>query len=109
MKQHSSPFPDDPARADLEDFFENATVGLHIVSSDGRILRANRAELQMLGYLAEEYIGQGIATFHADPPVIEDILSRLGRGEKLDSYPARLRAKDGSIRRVRITSSALFR
>jgi PAS domain S-box-containing protein len=94
---------------DLEDFFENATVGLHIVSGGGRILRANRAELEMLGYSAEEYIGNPIAIFHADPPVIEDILARLGRGEKLDNYPARLRAKDGSIRHVRITSSGLFR
>lgn len=109
MNQHSNPLPDDVARADLEDFFENATVGLHIVSADGRILRANRAELQMLGYSAEEYIGQPIASFHADPPVIEDILTRLGCGEKLDNYPARLRAKDGSIRHVRITSSGLFR
>src|SRR4051794_14267516 len=30
---------------DLEDFFENAAVGLHVVAGDGTILRANRAEL----------------------------------------------------------------
>lgn len=29
-------------RLDLEDFFENGTVGLHLVGSDGTILRANR-------------------------------------------------------------------
>lgn len=95
--------------ADLEDFFENAAVGLHIVSADGRILKANKAELQMLGYSPEEYIGQSISSFHVDQTVIEDILTRLGQGEKIDHYPARLRAKDGSIRHVRITSSALFR
>jgi PAS domain S-box-containing protein len=109
MNQHSSPRPDDVPRADLEDFFENATVGLHVVSPDGRILRANKAELQMLGYSAEEYVGQPITRFHADPPVIEDILSRLSGGEKIENYPARLRAKDGSIRHVRITSSGMFR
>jgi PAS domain S-box-containing protein len=97
------------AEADLEDFFENATVGLHIVSADGIVLKANKAELQMLGYTAGEYIGQPIAKFHADQPIVDDILARLGRGEKIDRCPARLRAKDGSIRHVRITSSALFR
>src|SRR5688572_13311021 len=96
-------------KADLEDFFDNATVGLHIVSGDGRILKANRAELQMLGYAPEDYIGKPICGFHVDQPVIEDILARLARGEKLDGYPARLRAKDGSVRHVRITSSGLLR
>ena len=37
----------------LSDFFENANIGLHWVSSDGIILRANRAELEMLGYTRE--------------------------------------------------------
>ncbi|MEP6961481.1 MAG: ATP-binding protein, partial [Acidobacteriota bacterium] len=54
------------------------------------------------------YIGQHIAEFHADPPVIEDILSRLTRGETLREYPARLRCKDGSFRDVLISSSVLF-
>lgn len=93
---------------DLEDFFENSAVGLHIVSGDGIILRANRAELDLLGYAAEEYIGRHITEFHADPPVIDDILQRLSCGYKLDRYPARLRAKDGSIRHVLITSNSRF-
>ncbi|WP_129793795.1 PAS domain S-box protein [Sphingosinicella sp. CPCC 101087] len=93
---------------DLEDFFENSAVGLHIVSGDGIILRANRAELDLLGYSAEEYIGQPIAAFHADRPVIDDILRRLACGDGLDRYPARLRAKDGTIRHVLITSNSRF-
>ena len=102
--------PDQSSRTidELEDFFENGAVGLHIVGGDGTVLRANKAELSMLGYVAEEYIGRHIAEFHADPAIINDILERLGRGERLESYPARLRAKDGSIRHVLITSSALF-
>src|ERR1041385_866138 len=95
--------------SNLEDFFENGAVGLHLVGPDGTILRANRAELDMLGYSAEEYVGRNIAEFHADRHVIDDILSRLSRGEKLDKYPARLLTKDGSIRHVVITSSVQFR
>jgi PAS domain S-box-containing protein len=96
------------SQQDLEDFFENGAVGLHLVGADGTILRANQAELDLLGYTAEEYIGRPIAEFHADAHVIEDILQRLSRGEKLDKYPARLKAKNGLIKHVQITSSVQF-
>ncbi len=94
---------------DLEDFFDNAAVGMHLVGPDGTILRANKSELDLLGYQASEYIGRNIKDFHADGAVINDILCRLSNGEHLDKYPARLRAKDGSIRDVLITSSVQFR
>lgn len=101
-------YPIVPDQLDLDDFFENGTVGLHLVGSDGTILRANRADYEGLGYTAQEYIGQSITRFHADEQTICDILNRLAAGEKLDKYPARLRAKDGSIRHVIISSSVCF-
>lgn len=93
---------------DLEDFFENNVIALHWVGADGTILRANQAELDLLGYSREEYVGRHIADFHADRATIEEILARLARGEKLDKYPARLRAKDGSIKHVLISSNVRF-
>jgi PAS domain S-box-containing protein len=93
---------------ELADFVENAVEGLHRVGADGTILWANRAELQMLGYGWEEYVGHNIAEFHADAPVIDDIVTRLARGETLYDYPARLRCKDGSIRHVLIHSNGSF-
>lgn len=93
---------------DLEDFFENGAIGLHIVSGEGIILRANRAELDLLGYTAEEYVGRHIAEVHADAAVIGEILQKLSCGEKLDRHPARLRAKDGTIKHVLITSNNRF-
>jgi PAS domain S-box-containing protein len=94
------------AYAELEDFFENSALPMHIVARDGTIVRANKAELSMLGFSASEYIGKNIIDFHADRPVIDDILYRLLRREPIRDYPARLRAKDGSIRHVLVTSSA---
>lgn len=91
---------------DLDDFFENAAVGLHLVSENGTILRANRAELAMLGYAAEEYVGRNIREMHVDETIIREILDKLRRQEAIDQFPARLRAKDGSIRHVVITSNA---
>ena len=93
---------------ELSEFFENATIGLHWVGPDGKILRVNRAELDMLGYTCEEYLGRSISEFHADEDVIRDILDRLKAGEKLVEYPARLLCKDGSIKHVLIDSSVMW-
>ncbi len=90
---------------ELRDFVDNACIGLHWVGPDGTILWANKAELDMLGYTAEEYIGRNITDFHVDEPTIYDILQRLKCGELLHGYPSRLRCKDGSIREVTIHSS----
>jgi PAS domain S-box-containing protein len=97
------------ANETLEDLFQNAIMALHLVSADGTILRANATELQMLGYSPEEYIGRNIAEFHVDQTTIVDVLARLSRNEQLVQYPARLRAKDGSIRDVLVSSNARFR
>ncbi len=94
---------------ELADFFDSATIGLHWVGPDGTILRANQAELDVVGYGREEYVGRPITKFHADGDVICDILQRLQSGEKLKEYPARLRCKDGSIKDVLIDSSVLWR
>ena len=94
---------------DLQDFLENALDGMHWVGPGGTILWANAAELNLLGYTADEYIGRHIATFHDDRAAIEDILARLWRNEAIRDYPARLRHKDGTTREVLITSSVLWR
>jgi PAS domain S-box-containing protein len=92
----------------LTDFVENATIGMHWVGADGYILWANQAELDLLGYTREEYIGHPITEFHAESEVIDDILCRLTNNEILQSYPARLRAKDGSTRDVLINSNVYW-
>jgi PAS domain S-box-containing protein len=93
---------------ELSDFVEQAPIGLHWVGPDGRILWANQAELELLGMTREDYIGHNIAEFHADPAAIAAILACLRRGEILHAYEARLRAKDGSIKHVLISSNVLW-
>ncbi|PZV36274.1 PAS domain-containing protein [Mesorhizobium kowhaii] len=82
---------EDSRAFDYQDFFENGAVALHLVSADGVILHANEAELDLLGFSAEKYVGRHIAGFYPDRDVIDDILARLTRGEKITRYPARLR------------------
>src|SRR5260370_618153 len=85
------------SEAELKDFFENAAEGLHWIGADGVVQWANKAELDMLGYSAEEYIGRPIAEFHADPEVIADILARLARNETRHDYEWRLAANDDAV------------
>jgi PAS domain S-box-containing protein len=94
------------SQQELADFFDNASVALHCAAPDGTILRANRAELEMLGYSASEYLGHNISEFHVDGHAIGDILARLASGETLHEYPARLRCRDGSVKEVLLDSSA---
>lgn len=93
---------------ELSEFFENASVGLHWVGPDGIIIRANQAELDLLGYSREEYVGQPIAKFHADKDVINHILNCLNNGQTLNKYASRLICKDGSIKDVLISSNVFF-
>jgi PAS domain S-box-containing protein len=93
---------------ELSDFLENAAIAIHSVGPDGTILWANQFELDMLGYAADEYIGQSIQRFYADPQTCADVLRRLSQGELLRDEAVQLRARDGSIRDVLVTSNVRF-
>ena len=90
---------------ELADFLDNGPQAMHSVGADGVIVWANAAELAMLGYRRDEYVGHHVGEFYVDAGACADILRRLGSGETLHDEPAKLRAKDGSVRDVRITSN----
>lgn len=92
----------------LQDYVDNAAIGLHWVDGNGIIKWANSAELKMLGYTEEEYIGQHISRFHVNKEKIDDILNRLGRNETLNQCESELRCKDGSVKKVHISSNVFW-
>ncbi len=92
----------------LRDYVDNAAIGLHWVDVNGFIIWANKAELDMLGYSEEEYIGHSLSEFHVYQETIDDILKRLSNNETLNQYEADLRCKDGSIKTVQITSNVFW-
>jgi hypothetical protein len=47
---------------------------MHLDGQDGTIRWANRAELQLLDYSKDQYVGRSITDFHTDPAVIANIL-----------------------------------
>ncbi len=94
----------------LDDAFENAPVGLHIVNPEGRVKRANALELESLGYLDRQgdYIGHHIAEFHLEQSVIDEMLESLVSGRPLVHYPATLKTRDGGSKPVTIYSTPRF-
>jgi PAS domain S-box-containing protein len=89
-------------------FLETAAVGLHRAGPDGTILWVNDAELEILGYSHDEYVGHNLAEFHASRETIDDILSRLHDGERLHNVEAEMICRDGSRKTVMIDSSVLW-
>lgn len=92
---------------DLDDLFENAPVGVHWLAEDGTILRANRFELDLLGYASGEYVGRPIENFYVEPREARETHDRLKRDGLVTAVPARLRARDGSVRDVLLDSNVL--
>jgi PAS domain S-box-containing protein len=98
------------SRRELADVFENAPVGLHLMDLKGRVLRANRAELELLGVTREELTGRLWRDFHVEPADADDLLARLAKAGSgpVGTADVRLRCKDGSVKRVRVDANVLL-
>jgi diguanylate cyclase (GGDEF)-like protein/PAS domain S-box-containing protein len=94
---------------DAIDLIQNASTPIHWVSPEGTILWANKAELDMLGYNAEEYIGHNIKEFHVNEETVNGMLAKLANHESLRGQEARLRTKLGEVKQVIINSNALWK
>ena len=58
--------------------YDNAPLGYHEYDSEGRITRVNRTDLEMLGYTAEEMIGQFIWKLNVgEETVRQEVLEKL--------------------------------
>jgi PAS domain S-box-containing protein len=90
----------------LADIAEKAPVGLLQVGADGIIQWANLAELELLGYAREEFVGKKAAEFYAEQSEGLKALARLAIGETIRDCRTNLRARDGTLRNVLISSSA---
>ncbi|MGH8240703.1 MAG: PAS domain S-box protein, partial [Steroidobacteraceae bacterium] len=80
----------------------------HKVDADGIIVWANNAELAILGYAPEEYVGRPIADFVVQSGQATSLLKRVAAGETLRDEHVQMRCKDGSTKDVVINSSPLL-
>jgi PAS domain S-box-containing protein len=96
------------SQSELENFINSAAVAMNWTDANGRIVWANTAELDLLGYTRQEYIGHKMADFYVDARVFEDMLRQLMARETLHNYEAQLRCKDGTVKEVLINANALW-
>lgn len=99
----------DQGGALLRKVMENAAVGMVLVGIDRRVLYANAASAEMLGYAADEPLGMEIGEIvHSERDGFFLHLDRLTRGE-IDEYrgEGQMRAKDGRAIWVLASASVL--
>lgn len=78
-------------------------------SLQGIIMSWNRGAERLFGYTAEEAVGQHISMLAVPERIdeIPQILARITRGERIDHYETKRRAKDGRVLIVSLTVSPL--
>jgi PAS domain S-box-containing protein len=96
------------SQKELSDFVENAAEALHQIGPDGKILWANPAQLKLLGYSAEEYVGHYFAEFYIDHQRFDQFWQQLMLTRVVRDFQASLRCKNGSVKHVLIHSSGLW-
>jgi two-component system, NtrC family, sensor kinase len=80
----------------LQELFDEAPVGYHELDTKGRIIRVNRTEQSMLGYMAAEMLGRHIWEFSVgEERARELITTRLAGSAPVKPYELALRRKDG--------------
>jgi PAS domain S-box-containing protein len=90
---------------ELASFLAKHAEGLHWLGADGRVLWANAAVLDLLGYQDGEYVGHPLSEFLVDDSEGSRLLGRLASGDPVRSEVVRLRARDGSSHPVMLSAS----
>jgi PAS domain S-box-containing protein len=80
------------------ELFDDAPVGYHEIDKKGRVIRVNRRELEMLGYTAEEMLGQPVWKFIGDEEKSHQaVLAKLaGDLPTSGAFERTFRRKDGT-------------
>ncbi len=96
---------------EFKDLFDNAPVGFHELDAGGRFVRINNTELKMLGYSAEELLGQHVWKIAADEELTRrSVLEKLsGKIPPSTGFERTFRRKDGSTFPVWISDWLLKR
>ncbi len=92
----------------LSIFFNQAPIGMVWLSAGGTILRANLSQLEMLGYLAKDYLGQSFIRFCVVPAEGLELLRRLAAKETVRNFPMTRRCKDGGVRHVLVDANSFW-
>ena len=92
----------------LSMFFNQAPIGLGWLGADGTILRANQAQMDLVGYSAAEYLGHSFLEFCGEPAQGQELLRLLAARETVRNFPMIRRCKDGTIRHVLVDANSFW-
>ncbi|MBF6568312.1 MAG: response regulator [Candidatus Binataceae bacterium] len=92
----------------LSELNETTVGALHQLGPDGTILWANQAQLHMLGYSSEEFIGHHAAGFFLPSERFEELWRQVMLHQHIDEFETTLKCRDGSSKRVIIHPIALW-
>jgi PAS domain S-box-containing protein len=85
------------SREEFKDLFDSAPIGYHELDAQGRLVRVNQTELEMLGYTFEELAGQFVWSLSADPEAARRaVLDKLNGAPPPERYERMLRRKNGT-------------
>lgn len=94
----------------FRELFDDAPVGYHELDSEGRIVRVNRTELNLLGYSAEEMLGHYVWEFVKDHELSRVAVLKKLSGEQPPArgYEREFCRKDGSLVQFLVEDRMLF-
>ena len=89
--------------------FDGVPIGLYITTPDGRIVDANQALVEMLGYPDKNsLLGMKASQLYADPSDREEERALLAQENTVQDFETQLRRLDGTTIRVRDTCRAVY-
>ncbi len=90
-----------------EQAWSELPAALQEVTPDGTIVRANRAQLALVGLAAEDYVGRQVADVYGDRDVVDAVLRLVRTGEVRD-VRAEVQCGDGTRRPVLFSAGAVL-
>ena len=91
------------------ELFESGPIAYHEIDLEGKIVRVNQTELDLLGYTREEMIGLPVSEFTSDPEVSRDAVRKKMENEiVLEGFDRKYRHKDGSLINVYIDERYIY-
>jgi PAS domain S-box-containing protein len=91
--------------SDLLEFIEHLPVAVFRSTPSGRLVMANSALVEMLGFdSVDDLLSVTVPDLYADPGLRGRLVTRLGEGEDIPPHEVELRRKDGTTIWVRVTA-----
>lgn len=97
------------SREQFIDLYENAPIGYHEIDTEGKIMRMNKTELEMFGYMMEDVNGHCIWEFFHNKTISEAITKRKLGGVEISvlPYESEFKHKNGSLVTILVQDKVL--